>query len=279
MKKRLLLDLARSELAQPGYRARQVWEWVWCHVLLDFAGMTNIPEALRKELSARFGLDPFTVLARQSDEDRTEKVLLGLGDGTSVEAVLIREEDRRTVCISTQVGCPVGCVFCATGQMGFVRNLSPGEIAAQVLYFARAFRETGERVTHVVVMGRGEPLLNYSATLKALGNLNDPGGFNLGARRITISTVGVVPEIIRLAQEGRQFNLAVSIHAPDDALRKKLVPWAERWPLSQVLSAAEAYSLATGLDVTVRRSRGVTIQAGCGQLRSQFLETRQAFRP
>jgi len=344
MEKKLLLDLSPQELqkeleslGEPPYRAHQVWEWVWKHLATDFAKMTNLPMALRERLSEHFFLDPFSVLARESDEEGTEKVLLGLADGASVEAVLIREEGRRTVCISTQVGCPVGCAFCATGQMGFVRNLSAGEIAGQVLHFARSLKEKGERVTHVVVMGMGEPLLNYEATLKALSNLNDARGFGLGARRITISTVGVVPGILRLAQEGRQFNLAISLHAPDDELRKELVPLAANWPIGQVLSAAEAYSLATGrrvtfeyvllggvndslkharklaallrgklahvnlipfnpapglpfrrpeegqvelfrqellaqgIDVTVRRSRGTKIQAGCGQLRSRVL--------
>lgn len=344
MARPFLLDLSLEELAQelralgqPRYRAHQVWEWVWRHLCFDFARMTNLPLALREALAERFRLELPAVRAREADEEGTEKVLLELADGASVEAVLIPEEDRRTVCVSTQVGCPVGCAFCATGQMGFVRNLTPGEIAAQVLHFAAALREKGERVTHVVVMGMGEPLLNYAATLKALRNLNDPRGFRLGARRITISTVGVVPGILRLAQEGRQFNLAISLHAPEEGLRRRLVPLAERWPLAEVLAAADAYALATGrrvtyeyvllggvndglaqaralaqllrgrlahvnlllfnpapglpfarpsegqvelfrrellahgIDVTVRRSRGLRIQAACGQLRSRHL--------
>lgn len=344
MEKSLLLDLSYEELArklrelgEPAYRAEQIWDWVWRKICPDFSAMTNLPLALREELARYFFLDPFTVLARECDEEGTEKVLLALPDGASVEAVLIREEDRRTVCISTQVGCPVGCVFCATGQMGFVRNLSAGEIAGQVLYFARLLKAQGEHVTHVVVMGMGEPFLNYEATIKALHNLNDARGFNLGARRITVSTIGVVLGILRFAQEGRQYNLAISLHAPDDDLRGKLVPLAAHWPLSQVLAAAEAYIAATGrritfeyvllrgvndslkharalasllrgklvhvnlipfnpapglpferpddgqielfrrellaqgIDVTVRRSRGIKIQAGCGQLRSRAL--------
>lgn len=342
MSKPYLLDFSRQELerelrglGEPRYRAQQVWEWVWRHFCFDFSRMTNLPRALREELAERYRLELPVILARERDEEGTEKVLLGLADGASVESVLIPEGNRRTVCVSTQVGCPVGCVFCATGQMGFVRNLSAGEIAAQVLHFALSLRERGERVTHVVVMGMGEPLLNYDATLRALLNLNDPQGFNLGARRITVSTVGVVPGILRLAQEGRQFNLAISLHAPEERLRRELVPLAERWPLSEVLAAADAYVLATGrrvtyeyvllagvndgirharalakllrgrlahvnlipfnpapglpfarpaegqvelfrrellaqgIDVTVRRSRGVRIQAACGQLRSR----------
>lgn len=349
MEKRLLLDLSYEELAaelaalgEPRYRASQVWNWVWKKFATDFSAMTNLPAALRAELARRFSLDPFTVLARDGDEEGTEKVLLGLSDGTSIESVLIREENRRTVCISTQVGCPVGCPFCATGQMGFVRNLSAGEIAGQVLYFARVLRAQNERVTNVVVMGMGEPFLNYEATLKALHILNDPRGFNLGARRMTVSTIGVVPGILRFAQEGRQYNLAISLHAPDDELRAKLVPFGKQWSISEIMAAVEAYILATGrrvtfeyvllrgvndhlrharalafllrgklvhvnlipfnpasglpfsppdegqielfrrellahgMDVTVRRSRGIKIQAGCGQLRSRFGQDFQA---
>ncbi len=344
MERRFLLDLSLEELeaelqgmGEPRFRARQVWQWVWRHLCFDVSAMTNLPQRLREDLANRYALQLLRTLAWERDEEGTEKVLLGLPDGASVEAVLIPEEDRRTVCISAQVGCPVGCVFCATGAMGFVRNLTAGEIAAQVLHFALALREKGERVSHVVVMGMGEPLLNYEATLRALLNLNDPRGFGLGARRITISTVGVVPGILRLAQEGRQFNLAVSLHAPEEGLRRRLVPLAERWPLAQVLRAADAYALATGrrityeyvllagvndglvharalakllrgrlahvnlipfnpapglpferpsegqvelfrrellahgVDVTVRRSRGLRISAACGQLRSRHL--------
>ena len=344
MEKRLFLDLSYEELSeelrklgQPAYRAKQVWEWAWRKFCLDFLTMTNLPLPLRQELSQRFFLDPFTVLAKECDDEGTEKVLLGLPDGASVEAVLIREEHRRTVCISTQVGCPVGCAFCATGQMGFVRNLSAGEIAGQVLYFARMLQMRGERLTHLVVMGMGEPFLNYEATIKALNNLNDRRGFNLSARRITVSTIGVAPGILRFAQEGRQYNLAISLHAPDEELRARLVPLAVKWPIFQVLDAVEAYITATGrrvtfeyvllpgvndclkhakalasllrgklvhvnlipfnpapglpfdppeegqielfrrellahgIDVTVRRSKGIKIQAGCGQLRSRVL--------
>ena len=335
-----LLDLSLSELLQAlaawgeaPFRARQVWEWAWRHLATKFDQMTNLPAGLRARLAESFTIGLPAVTARQADDLGTEKVLLSLADGQGVEAVLLRGGDRRTVCVSTQVGCPVGCPFCATGAMGFVRNLTPGEIAAQVLHFARELREAGEHVTHVVVMGMGEPLLNYDSTLKAIHNLNEGRGFGLGARRITVSTVGVVPGILRLAKEDLQVNLAISLHAPDDALRRKLVPLGERWPIAEVLAAADRYAHATGrrvsyeyvllagvndhlddaralaallrgrlahvnlipfnpspglpfrapaagtvdafrralvesgVDATVRRSRGVAIQAGCGQLR------------
>mgnify|MGYP003800712947 FL=1 len=320
---------------EPPFRAPQIWKWAWRHLGTAFADMTNLPRDLRARLGEAFTLAGPVPIAHQGDGEGTEKVLLSLRDRQAIEAVLIREDDRRTVCISTQVGCPGGCPFCATGKMGYVRDLTAGEIAAQVLHFARELRGAGERVTHVVVMGMGEPLLNYDATLRALRNLNDRRGFALGARRVTVSTVGVVPGIVRLAGEGLQVNLAISLHAPDDALRRELVPLAERWPLADVLAAADRYASATGrrvsyeyvllrgvndrldharalarllrgrlahvnlipfnpapglpyrppdpntvdafrrelvlhgVDATVRRSRGVAIQAGCGQLRGQ----------
>jgi len=338
-------DLSFEELeelllswGEPPYRARQLWAWLWRRLATRYEEMTDLPRGLRARLSQELPLSLPRPGALQLDaEEGTEKVLLHLSDGEAIEAVLMREEDRRTVCVSTQVGCPVGCAFCATGKMGFQRDLSPGEIASQVLHFARRLAEAGERVTHVVVMGMGEPFLNYAATLKAIRNLNHPQGFGLGARRFTVSTVGVVPGILQLAGEGLQVNLAISLHAPDDALRRELVPLGRKWPLREVLQAADAYVTATGrrvtyeyvllsgvndglkearalarllrgrlahvnlipfnpapglpfkrppeagveafrrellrhgVDVTVRRSRGVRIQAGCGQLRARRL--------
>jgi 23S rRNA (adenine2503-C2)-methyltransferase len=157
---------------------------------------------------------------------------------------------RRTTCISTQAGCAMGCVFCATGQMGFKRHLSNGEILAQVMYYARQLHQQGERVTNIVVMGMGEPFHNYDNTMAAIDRLNDPAGYNFGARRITISTVGLVPAIRRFTAEKRQVNLAISLHAADDALRASMLPVAKAYPLDELLSACRDYAAVTGRRVT-----------------------------
>jgi 23S rRNA (adenine2503-C2)-methyltransferase len=164
-----------------------------------------------------------------------------LRDGQTIETVLMGYEGRHTVCVSTQAGCAMGCVFCATGQMGFRRNLSSGEIIEQVLYYARQLAAAGEAVTNVVVMGMGEPFHNYDATLQAIDRLNQADGFGLGARRFTISTVGLIPAIQRFTQEKRQINLAISLHAADDELRNSLLPINRKYPLADLLQACREY--------------------------------------
>ena len=209
MSRTLLYDLEFPALqallegwGEPRYRARQVWEWLYVHLADDFDRMTNLPKALRRRLAEETVIGvPEVVDTLVSSDGQTRKDLLRLQDGETVEVVLMRYERRRTVCVSTQVGCPIGCVFCATGQAGFRRNLTAGEIVAQVLHFARVLRAEGERVTNVVLMGMGEPLLNYDASLAAIRRLIDPQGFRLGQRHITLSTVGIVPGIDRLSRE------------------------------------------------------------------------------
>ena len=185
-----------------------------------------------------------------SSDGETRKSLFRLPDNQPIEAVLMRYKQRRTLCISTQAGCAMGCVFCATGQMGFRRNLTSGEIVEQVIYYARLLMEKGERVTNVVVMGMGEPFHNYNATLEAVDCLNDPQGFNLGARHFTISTVGLVPAIRRFAAEHRQVNLAVSLHAADDILRASMLPVDRKYPIDQVLAAVRDYVEQTHRRIT-----------------------------
>ena len=258
MTKTNFLDLTYPQLqtlldswGEPPFRAEQVWGWVYKRLVDDYDGMRNVPKALRQRLADKLALHTLTPLSELTSADRqTRKVLFRLGDGQSIETVLMHYRRRHTVCISTQVGCPIGCPFCATGQSGFVRNLSPGEIIEQVLYFARELRARGQRLTNVVIMGMGEPLLNYDATWQAIETLTDGRGFNLGARRITLSTAGVIPGIERLGREKLQVGLAISLHAPTDELRSRLVPLNRRYPLRKLIPACHAYVKATGRRVT-----------------------------
>jgi 23S rRNA (adenine2503-C2)-methyltransferase len=236
---------------EPAYRAHQLWEWLYVHLAPDFDQMTNLPQALRARLAAETIIGvPEVVDTLRSTDGETRKDLLRLQDGETVEAVLMRYERRRTACISTQVGCLIGCVFCATGQAGFRRDLSAGEIVAQALHFARELRARGERLTNVVLMGMGEPLLNYDASLAAIRRLIDPQGFKLGQRHITLSTVGLVPGIELLADEGLQITLAVSLHAATDHLRNQLVPVNRRYGLDALFEACHHYFERTGRRVS-----------------------------
>ncbi len=245
-----LQDLLTS-WGEPSFRTGQVWHWVYRSLIRDFESMSNLPAALRARLAERFRLEALALVAETASADgETTKVLFELSDGQTIETVLMRYERRHTVCISTQVGCAVGCPFCATGQSGFVRHLTVGEIVGQVLYAARAFREEGAVLSNVVAMGMGEPLANYDATLAAIRRLMDERGVNLGARRFTISTVGVVPGIRRLSDEGLQVGLAVSLHAPNDALRDELVPMNRRYPLEGLISACQEYVAHTTRRIT-----------------------------
>lgn len=253
-----LLDMSFDELVQrivawqqPRFRAAQIWQWLYRSLVADTDEMLNLPKELRARLKEETYvgyLMPVSTLADQ--EGLTEKTLFEAADGQRFETVLMHYVDRHTVCASSQIGCPVGCVFCATGQQGFVRNLSTGEIIAQILHYTRALRTQGQRLTNVVFMGMGEPLLNYDALWRAILILNDRGGFGLGARRFTISTAGVIPGIERLARESLEVGLAVSLHAPDDHLRNQLVPLNRRYPLAQLIPAVKLYVQRTGRRVT-----------------------------
>lgn len=245
------LESLLESMGEPSYRAEQVWEWLYVHLVDSFDQMTNLPKSLRQRLAERTILQPLEVVDTvRSADKRTRKDLLRLPDGETIEAVLMRYERRRTACLSTQVGCAMGCPFCATGQMGFRRDLSSGEIVAQALHFARRLQAEGERLTNVVLMGMGEPLANYDASLEAIRRLNHPEGFRLGQRHITLSTVGLVPEIRRLAREGLQITLAVSLHAATDDLRDRLVPVNRRYPLNTLFDACSSYIELTGRRVS-----------------------------
>jgi 23S rRNA (adenine2503-C2)-methyltransferase len=254
----LLTDLTYDEMAtwvaqqgEPAFRARQLFTWIYRSLSRSFATMSNLPEALRQRLDAIARLQAVSPLTSANSADAlTVKTLLQLCDGETIETVLMRCDGRQTVCVSTQVGCAIGCPFCATGQGGFRRNLSSGEIVDQVLYSARALNLQGEALTNVVLMGMGEPLANYEATWRAIRLLNDPRGFGLGARRFTISTAGLVPGIRRMADEELAVGLAVSLHAANDALRDRLVPINRRFPIAVLIAACRAYAKRTGRRVS-----------------------------
>ncbi len=251
-----ICNLSRDELAhwcqaqgeQP-YRADQIRKWIFGKRVADFESMTDLSASLRKKLAESFVIISSRVARHQKSLDGTEKLLLELTDGEKVECVLMREDDRRTVCISTQVGCGMGCVFCASGLAGLSRNLSTGEIVEQVLHVDRLLPQP-ERITNVVVMGMGEPLANLSSLLTALATLDAKGGLGIGARRITISTVGLPEKIRELAHAGKPYNLAVSLHAPNDALRNELVPVNRRIGIADILHAADDFFEQTGRRVT-----------------------------
>ena len=253
-----LYDFSLSELRQaiveqdqPRYRADQIWQWLYREYVTDFGNMTNLPVSLRESLASEYSFDfGRQVDLQESKDGQTTKVLFRLLDGSTIETVLMRYEKRRTICVSTQAGCAMGCVFCATGQMGFVRNLTPGEITNQVLYFARSLTKESTTMSNIVLMGMGEPLHNYDNTMTAIDTLTDPGGFNLGARRITVSTVGLVPAIRKYADEMRQSTLAVSLHAATDEERDRLIPINSRWPLSELMEACRYYVAKTGRRIT-----------------------------
>jgi 23S rRNA (adenine2503-C2)-methyltransferase len=319
---------------EPAYRAGQIARRLWTNPAPDFAAMTELPKALRELLDAHFALPRLTLAARQRSLDGTEKFLFRLQDGEAIETVAIPDAARLTFCISSQAGCALKCSFCSTGVMGFSRNLEPHEIAGQVRELA--LLDPPLLPTNVVFMGMGEPLMNWKAVDPVLTILNSPAGLGIGARHITISTVGVLPGIVALGQRPEQFRLAISIHAPTDDLRQRLMPINTKYPLVDVIEAAKvldrrvtfeyvmlggvndgpehALQLArlarecrafvnliplhpggalgfsptppdgiaafarelrhAGVEVAVRKSRGVDISAACGQLRVERLGRR-----
>jgi 23S rRNA (adenine2503-C2)-methyltransferase len=268
-----LLGLSFMELGEwmrarglPLFRARQLAGWIYASLVTDFASMRNLPASLRDALDQEATIEGPRVRAEVAARDgRTRKVLLELSDGRLIETVLMlypataEGRARATVCVSTQAGCAYGCTFCATGQMGFDRHLTPSEIVGQVVHFARALaREPWQapdgqsigHITNLVFMGMGEPLHNYDNTLKAVRILNMPEGLNIGARHMTISTVGLVPGILRLAAEPLQVNLAISLHAPNDAMRMQTMPVTRKYPIHAVLEACLEYVGRTNRQVT-----------------------------
>lgn len=330
---RVLREFAVEQGHQP-YRGSQVVPHLWAKPVPSFAEMTDLPIAFREVLAAHFTLPRLALDSQQRSSDGTRKFLFRLADGQSIETVAIPDGDRMTFCISSQVGCALQCSFCATGAMGFARNLAVHEIAGQVRELA--LLDPPVRATNIVFMGMGEPLMNWKAVDPVLTILNDAKGFGIGARHITVSTVGILPGIVALGKRREQFRLALSIHAPTDELRQTLMPVNTKYPLAEVIDAAARFdrrvtfeyvmlggvndhaqhaeqlaSLArrcgafvnliplhpggamgftpttpeaiakfarrirkTGVEVAIRKSRGMDIAAACGQLRVERLRRR-----
>ena len=275
------LENKLKEWNEPTYRANQIWQGLYQHLYSSPEQFTNLSKSLREKMAEHFSFSNFKIRTYLDSSDKsTRKTLFELPDGNLIEAVLMKYGDpaddsemrkeqitnyesynpeaerseritkRRTLCISTQAGCAMGCVFCATGQMGFKRNLSSGEIVAQVMYYAQMLKEQNESVTNIVFMGMGEPFHNYDNSMAAIDRLNDSNGFNFGARRFTVSTVGLVPQIKKFADEHRQVNLAISLHAADDAERLKMMPVNKKYKIDEVIRACKYYIEKTHRRVT-----------------------------
>jgi 23S rRNA (adenine2503-C2)-methyltransferase len=268
-------DAAVVEWGWPRFRAQQVRDWVYGKLVADPAAMTNLSMRDREALAARVTFASAAVATCQHSSDGTLKLLLTWPDGSNAETVMIPDADRRTACVSSQIGCPVGCKFCASGINGAKGNLSAAQIVEQIHQLNVALKDEGgrrkdekgaagaassfilhpssldSRITNLVFMGMGEPLANYANVMQAVRVLHDPKCFNIGARRITISTVGVPPRMRQLAEEELPLNLAISLHAPNEPLRKQLIPWAEHFALPEILDAARYYFDRTGREITL----------------------------
>ncbi len=248
-----IYDLSLDELqallkswGQPAFRAKQLYRQLYVNLASSYGEMSDLPLVLRERLAADTRIGSLELRREQSaDDGETRKTLWGLPGDAVIETVLMRYPERATVCVSTQAGCAMGCVFCATGRMGLLRNLTSGEIVEQVMHIQRTLRTMPggvDHLTNLVFMGMGEPFANYDRWWSAVERLHDPQGFNFGARNLTVSTVGLVPGIRRLAAAGLPINLAVSLHAPNDELRSALVPVNTRYPLRELLAAVQDYT-------------------------------------
>ena len=243
------LSILHKDIAgQPVYRLKQIKKDLYVRLIENWDEATSLPLYLREKLEKEC---PLLINAQTfySKDGKTIKALISLKDGLKIETVLMSQKNRQTVCVSTQVGCPLSCVFCATGQMGFKRNLTAEEMVEQVIFFNRLLKKSSTRINHIVFMGMGEPLLNFDNLIEAIKILNDPEGLDIGQRKISVSTIGI-PEMIRkLADLKLQINLAISLHAPDDQLRSKLMPINKKYPICEVLEAVDYYLTQTNRKV------------------------------
>jgi 23S rRNA (adenine2503-C2)-methyltransferase len=227
---------------EPEFHAKQIWQGIYQNLYSNWEEFTTLSKDLRSTLKKKYALHTLLpVLTFNSTDKKTEKILFHLSDGKPIESVLMDSGRRITLCLSTQSGCSMGCQFCATGKMGLLRNLTSGEIIEQVVYFERILKKRSQNLTNIVFMGMGEPFHNYENLKNALTLLNNADGLNIGARRFTVSTIGLIPQILRFAKEFPQVNLAVSLHAPSNILRSSLVPINKHFPLENIISACHEY--------------------------------------
>lgn len=240
-----------SDWGQPRFRAKQILEWVYARGATTYEQMTNLPKELRSRLTAELPFFESTIVQRQDSRDGTVKLLLRWPDGSTSECVMIPDDDRRTACISTQVGCPVGCHFCASGIGGLERQLTAGQVVEQALRIRQICEQQQARLSNVVFMGLGEPLANYDTTIRAVRTINADWGLNIGARKITVSTVGLPTPMRKLADEGLQVTLALSLHAPNDEVRRRIIPWAQNISLNELVEAGRYYFDLTGREITI----------------------------
>ncbi|MFA5355377.1 MAG: 23S rRNA (adenine(2503)-C(2))-methyltransferase RlmN [Candidatus Paceibacterota bacterium] len=235
-----LLRFQRIFEKEPRYRLNQAKRAIFQDLISSWSEATVFSLELREKLNKECPIEIFGEVSVSKDKD-AERALILLKDGLRIETVLMRHQDRNTICVSSQVGCPLGCSFCATGKIGFKRNLEIGEIIDQVLFWARKIKKDKEKINNIVFMGMGEPFLNYESVIGAIRILNDKDGLNLGARHFSISTVGIIEGIEKLSRESLQINLAISLHAPTDELRSKIMPVNKRYPISDILDAVDSY--------------------------------------
>ena len=272
------IDLAVAALGWPRFRGKQVRDWVYGKMVIDTDLMTNLSPRDRQVLKETAEFCTAELTASQLSSDGTRKLLLTWPNSANAETVMIPDGPRRTACVSSQVGCPVGCKFCASGMNGVKGNLAAAQIVEQVYRLNQTLHPAGERINHVVFMGMGEPLANYANVMAAVRVLHDPQCFNISARKITISTVGVPAKMRELAKEELPINLAISLHAPNEHLRKQLIPWAEHFALDDILSAARYYFEKTGREITLEYIllSGVNDQPGHARELSLLCKTLRA---
>jgi len=244
------LEAALLSWGERPFRARQIFSWIYKKGVISFEAMSDLPSALRKLLKENFYIVSLKLIKEMKSADGTKKLLFELEDHNFVEAVIIPTGARATGCISSQVGCKFACSFCASGKLGFKRNLTTQEITEEVLYLKNNCEKRGEKITHIVFMGIGEPLDNYDNVIRAIRIINSPGAFNIGARRITVSTAGIIPAIKRLSREGLQIELSVSLHAVDGMTRPKIMSVDKIYPLKDLISACREYIKKTNRQIT-----------------------------